>query len=113
MEVISMLEKVLNIRAFYHKLISGNLANVETPNYKEKDINFQEEFVKRINGSGGDYDIKEKQEDEGIMSIDGNSVNIEDQMVKLTENSMLYNSLVQIISKKFARMKYAISDGRG
>lgn len=47
MEVTAILEKALNIRAQYHKVLSGNIANVETPNYKEKDIDFQAEISKK------------------------------------------------------------------
>ncbi|MCX8022130.1 MAG: hypothetical protein N2745_05090 [Syntrophorhabdaceae bacterium] len=112
MEVLNLVEKALNIRAFYHRIISGNIANVETPNYKEKDIDFREAMEKQISGAN-DIEVKEKIEDEeGSNSIDGNTVNIEDQMVRLTENSMLYNSLVHVVSKKFSIMRYLINEGR-
>jgi len=111
-EILNLVEKALNIRAFYHKIISSNIANVETPNYKEKDIDFQEAMEKHLSNPN-DIEVKEKiDDDEGSNSIDGNTVNIEEQMVRLTENSMLYNSLVHLISKKFSMMRYLINEGR-
>ena len=41
-----------------------------------------------------------------------NSVNMEDQIVKLTENNMMYDAFVQLINKKFSMLKYVINEGR-
>jgi flagellar basal-body rod protein FlgB len=112
MDVVNLIEKALNVRSLYHKVLSGNIANVETPNYKEKDIDFETEIQKQMAGTSS-IQVKEKTEDDGMNSIDGNTVNIEKQMVKMTENSMVYSSLVQIINKKFSMLKYAITEGRG
>jgi flagellar basal-body rod protein FlgB len=111
MEVTNLLERALNIRAQYHKVLSGNIANVETPNYKEKDINFQSEIQRNI-GSQNNVDIRESTDGDVIGSIDGNTVNMENQIVKMTENHMLFTSLVQVISKKFSMMRYVINEGR-
>jgi len=111
MEVTNLLERALNIRAQYHKVLSGNIANVETPNYKEKDIDFQSEIQRNI-GSQNNVDIRESTEGDVIGSIDGNTVNMENQIVKMTENHMLFTSLVQVISKKFSMMRYVINEGR-
>jgi flagellar basal-body rod protein FlgB len=111
MEVTNLLERALNIRAQYHKVLSGNIANVETPNYKEKDIDFQSE-IQRNSGTPNNVDIRESTDGDVIGSIDGNTVNMENQIVKMTENHMLFTSLVQVISKKFSMMRYVINEGR-
>ena len=111
MDVINLIERALTIRSFYHKVLAGNIANADTPNYKEKDINFFDEIQKKITSEKA-IEVKEKQSDEGTNSMDGNTVNFENQMVKMTENSMMYNSLVQVITKKFSMMRYVINEGR-
>lgn len=111
MEVIDLVERALNLRAQYHKVLAGNVANVETPNYKEKDIDFQGELQRNI-GSIKDVEVKENMDSDVIGSIDGNTVNMENQIVKLTENHMLFNSLVQVVTKKLSMMKYIINEGR-
>lgn len=111
MEVTNLLERALNIRAQYHKVLSGNIANVETPNYKEKDVDFKAEIQKNM-GSPNNVEIRESTDGDVIGSIDGNTVNMENQIVKMTENHMLFTSLVQVISKKFSMMRYVISEGR-
>jgi flagellar basal-body rod protein FlgB len=111
MEVTNLLEKALNIRGFYHKVIASNIANVETPGYKEKDIDFQSELRRSMDGNIAEIKIMEKSNPSGIDGIDGNSVNMEDQVVKLSENTMMFNAFVQLINKKFSMMKYAIGGG--
>ena len=111
MEVANLLERALNIRAQYHRILSGNIANVETPNYKEKDIDFQSEIQRNVGGLNN-VEIKESTDGDVIGSIDGNTVNMENQIVKMTENHMLFTSLVQVVSKKFSMMRYIINEGR-
>jgi flagellar basal-body rod protein FlgB len=111
MAVFDLVEKALDIRAFYHKIIAGNIANAETPNYKEKDIDFSKELEKRV-GVAGDIEVKERADYDGIPGLDGNTVDVERQVVKMSENSMLYNALVQVVVKKFSLMRYAINEGK-
>ncbi len=111
MEIIGLIEKALNIRSHYHKVLAGNIANVDTPHYKEKDIDFRKELESRIQ-SAGDVKVTEKTEYDGFSRADGNTVNMENQIVKVTENSLFFNSLVQVVSKKMSAMRYAISEGR-
>jgi flagellar basal-body rod protein FlgB len=112
MEIMDLVEKALGVRAYYHKVLAANIANVETPNYKEKDIDFGKTLESRMKGSL-DTRIEEKTEYDGINSADGNTVNMENQIVRVTENNLYYNSLVRVISKKFAAMRYVINEGKG
>jgi len=112
--MISLIEKALSIRTSYHKVISGNIANVETPGYKEKEMDFRKEIGRAINSGtkGSDIEVTERTENEGLSSIDGNTVNVEDQIVKLTENQVMFHSLIQIAAKQFSMMKFLIREGR-
>jgi flagellar basal-body rod protein FlgB len=112
MEISNLLEKALNIRGYYHKVIASNIANVETPGYKEKDIDFQTELERSVSGSTGNIEVHEKSNPSGSDGIDGNSVTMEDQIVKMTENSMMFNAFVQLINKRFSMLRYAINEGR-
>lgn len=117
MDVIDLIGKALNIRSSQHKVISGNIANVETPGYKEKSIDFKKEMNRAVNSdlksaAGMDIEITESPDNGGLPSIDGNTVNVENQMVKLTENQVMFQSLVQIAAKRFSMMKFLISEGK-
>jgi len=115
MGVINLIEKALDVRAVNHRVISGNIAHVETPHYKEKEVDFRQALESRISGlnnNNNNIEIHEKTESDGMDSVDGNTVNMEIQMVKMNENSMIYSSLIQVLSKKFSMMRYIINEGR-
>lgn len=113
MVIEDLVEKALNVRAFYHKILASNIANVETPGYKEKDINFHEALQNRITPSGEGITVREKAVCDGVNSTDGNTVNMEDQIMRVTENNLYFTSLARVITKKFAMMRYAITEGKG
>ena len=113
MEIMGLVEKALNVRAFYHKVLASNIANVETPGYKEKEIDFNEALESKISPSGAGITVREKAECDGVNSTDGNTVNMENQITRLTENNLYFTSLARVITKKFAMMRYAITEGKG
>jgi len=119
MQIVDLIGRALNIRSFYHRVISGNIANVQTPEYKEKDIDFKGELERQLSsdarkGTAGpvSYTVVENTGNDGLASIDGNTVDLESQTVKLTENQLMYHTLVQIAGKRFTMMKYLIGEGR-
>ena len=117
MDVMNLIEKALNIRSSCHKVISGNIANVDTPGYKEKYLDFRKEMDRamRHDGmgvTGSSVEIMENQSNDGLTSIDGNTVNVENEIVKLTENQVMFQSLVQVAAKRFSMMKFLISEGK-
>ncbi len=78
MDVIDLIGKALNIRSSQHKVISGNIANVETPGYKEKNVDFKKEMNRAMHSglrsaSGMDVEITESPNNDGLPSIDGNT----------------------------------------
>jgi flagellar basal-body rod protein FlgB len=112
LEIMGLLEKALDIRAYYHRILASNIANVETPGYREKDIDFRKE-LDSLTEDPANIQVKVKSTtDGGIAAVDGNTVNMEDQIVKMTENTLMFNSLVQMINKKFSMIRYAINEGR-
>ncbi|MHB8111160.1 MAG: flagellar basal body rod protein FlgB [Syntrophorhabdaceae bacterium] len=120
MQIVDLIGKALSVRAFYHKVVSSNIANAQTPGYKEKDINFRSELDKRANAAAGTitgsgdsgYAVTENSGHEGLARLDGNTVDLEGQTVKLTENQLMYQALVQMASKRFSMMRYLIGEGK-
>lgn len=112
MDVINIMEKALNVRARNQKVIASNISNVDTPGYKEKAIDFSTELERQL-GESKDAEVHVvERPSEGYERLDENSVNLDDQVMKMTENSLYYDALVQTISKKFSMMRYIISEGR-
>jgi flagellar basal-body rod protein FlgB len=127
----SALSTALNMRLLKHNITSSNIANAETPHYHAKKLDFEEALSRAIDSDGlrsmntshGDHfhvgggslskvrpDIYENPE--GAINNDGNTVDLEKEMSTLAENTIMYKAALQLINKKLASIRYAVSEGR-
>lgn len=107
----------IRMRQIRHNVTASNIANHETPGFKAQKVEFEEALARSLELDGTDggalpvtatvYDNPE-----AAVNNDGNSVDMEKEMSALAENSILYKSALQLINKKMAALKYAISEGR-
>lgn len=130
-ETISMLEKSLNLRSLQHKTLTSNIANIDTPNYKAIELAVEEEINKTKDSGRGiqlvrthaDHlqlnhrqrnDVKFKTAKPPAFSLrgDGNTVDVDRTMGKLAENTLLYKTAAQLISKKLKGLKNVIKGGQ-
>lgn len=107
---IKILERIMDICAYRQKILASNIANADTPNYKAKDINFQEELKKAVSEDTATYKIIEAPTT--MPNRDGNTVNIEVEMTKLAETMLMYNAATQLLSTRIRMLKDAIKGGR-
>jgi flagellar basal-body rod protein FlgB len=127
---ISALHKALNIDALQHKVLTSNIANIDTPNYKAFEVVMEDELKK--NGGSGQAiqlirtqpqhlagrhplstQVKIKATDPPPFNLraDGNTVDLEKTMGKLAENTILYRAAAQMIKKKFQGLLNSIQGG--
>jgi len=116
--------KMLDLAAYRHKLISGNVANATTPDYAAKDIDFNEEMDKalgdgatlamkttdrrHIGPTGPDREIKVTET--GPQSEeDLNGVDIDTEITNLAINQMRYSIGARILQKKIDFLRKAIT----
>ncbi len=59
-----------------------------------------------------EFAVTETETSDGLTRMDGNTVELENETVKLTENQLMYQALVQLASKRFSMMKYVIGEGK-
>ncbi len=129
-KTISVLEKSLDLRSMKHNIIVSNIANMDTPNYKAFDLIIEDEIGKQARKSNN-IDCKKtspghlagkktRMDDVKIavsdplrfsMKVDGNTVDIDTEMAKLSENALMYNVSAQILSRKFQGLKDVIKGG--
>jgi flagellar basal-body rod protein FlgB len=125
---IGALNTSLNARQLEQNVTSSNIANADTPGYKAKRVEFEQELRRVLDvdddlqpvGTHPGHIVpcetdpvnSEIYEDpNGIASLDGNTVNRADEMARLAENEVLYNASVEMLKRKLGQLKYAISDG--
>jgi flagellar basal-body rod protein FlgB len=124
----SLLSKVLDLRSQRHTLVSSNIANADTPDYKAVHINFEDELEKmmptedklRLKTTNENHiprytDIKNirpsvVQETTQTQRADGNTVDMDKEIVKMSKNQLMYNAISQILGKKFRGLYNAIRE---
>ncbi len=119
-----------NLRLIRHNVTAANIANAETPGYKAQKLDFEEALSRAIDHEGlGKMHTSSKEHflmgqgatgrvsadvydnPEIAMSNDGNTVNLENEMATLSENSILYKAAMELINKKLGSMRYAVTEG--
>jgi len=131
---IGALNTSLNLRQMNETLISGNIANADTPGYKSKTIDFESK-LKEVLGvpaiEGGELspvathpghagfkdtdpvDPEIIDDPNGVEALDGNTVDRSAEMAKMVENQLLYNANVEMLRKKLGMLRYGITEGGG
>ena len=119
-QTIRMMEDRLSLNSLNQKLISGNLANINTPGYKAKEVSFEaalreslEDHVLQMVKSNGthlapDEPVHAMQQPE---ITESGAVDLDTEMVKLTKNSIEYQYMVSMLNKKLTMLKTAITEG--
>ena len=123
---ISSLENGLSYATLNHKTIANNIANVDTPNYKAKNVSFKDmlENEKQISISAyrtdnRHYDFEIKQSTPGVNNVtnlryrnNGNAVDMDAEQTKLAENQIYYNALIDRVNGKLNTLNTVIKGGK-
>ena len=127
---VDLMQRGLSAAWTRNAVIRNNIANIETPNFKASDVEFEttlanalqrSQFVGarthpnhlHIGGSSWETIQPRVVRREGLsMRMDGNNVDIESENVRLAQNSIYYNTLVEKMNSELRRLKMAIGEGR-
>lgn len=124
---ISTLERALDYSSLKQKIISQNIANVDTPNYKAKDVSFKTVLQNELDTSFNTYRTDNRHIDfsdsssssTGIITQrnvqynhNGNSVDMDKEMSNLATNQIYYNALIERLNGKFSTLQNVIRGGK-
>jgi len=127
---LDLLQRGLSASWQRNAVIRNNIANVETPGFKASYLEFESLLARSIQensfvgakthpghrqfGSGSFDNIQPviRQSRALSMRADGNNVDIEAENVRLAQNSILYNTLVEKLNSELRRLRLAITEGR-
>ena len=116
---IALMGKALDLRTEKQGLIQSNVANMETPGYKVQDFSFDKVMksvmtgqaeMRRTHAKHLDVDpveVSRRRE----FSSEERPVDLDEEMLKLSENQLMYEVTTRILSKKFEGLKFAIDEG--
>jgi flagellar basal-body rod protein FlgB len=100
-----------------HAMLTGNLANVNTPGYKRKDCDFN--IVLDAESNQTEVRMKAMQErrqqmlsDRTSIRVDGSNVDLEREVMSIAETQLRYEALTDITSQYFSGLNSVIREGR-
>lgn len=102
------------------ELITNNIANIDTPGYRRKDINFEKVLRTQIQKTGNIHKINVDQLYGEIISpnqsfqnrLDGNNVDIDWEMAELAKNKIKYDALSTQTARYLQRLKSVVNNTR-
>ncbi len=116
---IETMRQALTLRQERQGLIQSNVANLETPGYTGQDFNFAKVMQSVMSGQG-----ELARTDKGHMQLDAmeasktrefasekRPVDLDQEMVKMAENQLMFQVIAKSIGKKFDGLRYAIDEG--
>jgi flagellar basal-body rod protein FlgB len=108
---LNVLGQLLDATALRHRVISQNVANVNTPGYRRKEVLFEDAFAKALASDGGAAPpVRPKVVvADGPERVDGNTVDIDREMNTLQTNALLYQAATQIVASRIGTFRAAIA----
>lgn len=112
------------------EVIANNIANVNTPNFRKSNVEFEELLAREIYGEESDGKLKMARTHDKhlpyvplefraeptievdhttVMRVDDNNVDIDIEMATLAKNQLYYNALVTEFGGHVSRLKAAIT----
>src|SRR5437016_9746461 len=117
-----LLEQTLRFTAARHRLLAENVANVDTPNYRQKDLSvekFQSMLSQRVaerdDAAPGtirfdDIEAEVENPTRNILFHDGNNRSMEQLMSDSAKNALMHNMIVELLRKQFGAMEMALKE---
>lgn len=130
---IDLIGRALDASALRQDVIANNVANSDVPGFKRSYVRFEDVLRQHLQAgrstftgirtdprhlpiggaSAGTWPRPEVVQDSTTtMSHNGNNVDLDYEMALMAKNQLYYNTLVQMVNGKFAKIRTAI-DGRG
>src|ERR1700712_5528024 len=108
--VSAHLEHYLNLLSTRQKLVASNIANLDTPGYKTKGINFHFEFMSKMDAAErSDPTIFEAGGQ--IVKNDGNDVTLDREMRLLSETAIRFSVATNLLKGHMQQLRTAIQEG--
>jgi flagellar basal-body rod protein FlgB len=115
--MIEALGRFLDVNVARHKLIAANLANIDTPGYRARDLDFRAELARAGLSSeyGGLDDATYSPLSRPVRGLierpDGNDVSVERESLLMAETQMRFNLGVALVKDGFHGIAQAINSG--
>lgn len=114
---IEQLPGLMDVAQLRHRVISQNLANVNTPGYKRLDVEFEQQLAKALREPNGTASVEQIapriiRDNSATVRADGNNVDVDREIGQLNKNAMLFRMYSELLRSQFDSMRRAIEAPR-
>jgi flagellar basal-body rod protein FlgB len=110
------LATALTLHQRRHEVVASNLANVETPGFRARELDFKaalaEAFEHSADAPGATEEAEVVEDTSAPPRADGNTVDLDLQMAKLAANGGRYVALARILGHRINLLRQAIEGNR-
>lgn len=132
-DTTDVLTRSLDALAMRQRVTANNVANADTPNFKASEVRF-ENVLQRAMETSGNGTLAMARTNAGHLTLngtnsvdlqpqvveltnqtlrnDGNNVDIEQQMATLAATNLEFNTLAEVLSRRFSMQRMIATDGR-
>ena len=120
---VNVMHKALNISSERNRIITGNIANVDTIGFKPTDLDFKQSLLQALetptestlatthakhfeNGTGQAFADTPVYRERSVAAVD-----IDNEMTNLAENNIQYRTNSEMLMRKLSLIKYSITEG--
>jgi flagellar basal-body rod protein FlgB len=118
-DVIHTLRRQMTIAAARQAAAAGNLANVDTPNYKAVEVTFAEALDTQVAmtnpqhlTAAGPSGVSTREVPDAVARRDGNTVVLDQELLKMGRAGGEFSAAQTALAAKFRLVRYAINEGR-
>lgn len=105
---ISTVHTALRGLAQRQKVISNNIANVETPGFVAQKVSFEDSLRAAVSGGVPQYADVAVVPSDSAANINGNNVQLDDETMSLVDTGLQYQLMVEAMNAKFGLLRTAI-----
>src|SRR5579872_597426 len=109
---LHLLERFLDLAAQRQGLLSSNIANIDTPGYRTRDIDFHGELARAMQPEDVGPTEPMVREVSGLIARpDGNNVSVDREGLLLSQVQLQFNAATQLVKEQLKMLNIAIHEG--
>lgn len=109
---LNRLSHFLDLSVARSKQVLSNMANIDTPGYRTRDLDFRTELARADGALDETQSPPAAREVRGLLSRpDGNNVSLERESLLLADTQLRFNIGVQLLRDRFRQLTSAVREG--
>ncbi len=108
-------ERALDLSSRRHELLAANVANVDTPDFVPRDLEFRDalrrELASDATAATATNLLAAEERPLGRPRLDGGQVDLDQEVTRLASNRTFHELATEVMSRRIALMRYSIDEG--